>query len=332
VLLFEIVELCLIGIGIDAMVRWLPPRYFLDGNVRLRAVINLLQYGNVSHMSYSIVGPLFSTPLWAIDRLTGSASYWQGKYNIFLLAAVFLIVYAVLRNRTDASLLRKFFLIIIVASMFGNDVTYFGGEVFTALLVGMGILVALLVSEIGGWTAVVLGVVNTSATLIGLGLVVLRYVALKRRVKYLLVFIAAVILIVAESWIRRGGPFTTGYENQRFSTPFFLGLISILFSFGKGLIFFAPALLLPVRKYILRLPGENQDKLYTVYTLWMCFLVGLVLIYSPWWAWYGGWFWGPRFFLFASIPASFALAIRLRNPSSSLLANLLTLFFLVYSL
>ena len=42
--------------------------------------------------------------------------------------------------------------------------------------------------------------------------------------------------------------------------------------------------------------------------LWSLFLAGLVAVYSKWWAWYGGVFWGPRFFLFASIPASMALA------------------------
>ncbi len=69
-----------------------------------------------------------------------------------------------------------------------------------------------------------------------------------------------------------------------------------------------------------------------MYKLWLWFVIGLVLAYSSWWAWYGGWFWGARFFVFASIPASFALAVRLRNPSQSLFANLLTLFVLGYSL
>ena len=331
-LLLEIFELCLIGIGIYAMTNWLPRRVFSDGDVRLYAVIDLVRHGKVSHMSYSIVGPMFSIPLWFIDQVNRVPYWWQGRYNIFLLATVLLVTYVALRNRMDAVLLRKFFLVLIVGSMFGNQITYFGGEVFTALLVGMGILVALLVSELGGWSAVVLGVVNTPASLIGLGLVVLRYVALKKRLKYLMVFIAAVVLILAESWIRRGSPFNNGYGGRAFTTPFFLGLISILLSFGKGLIFFAPSLLLPVKNSIFKLQGENQERLYTSYTLWICFLIGLVLIYSSWWAWYGGWFWGPRFFLFASIPASFALAIRLRNPSSSLLANLLTLLFLGYSL
>jgi hypothetical protein len=37
-------------------------------------------------------------------------------------------------------------------------------------------------------------------------------------------------------------------------------------------------------------------------------VIGLVLVYARWWAWYGGAVWGPRFFLFASLPASLVLA------------------------
>ena len=51
----------------------------------------------------------------------------------------------------------------------------------------------------------------------------------------------------------------------------------------------------------------------------------MILIYSSWWAWDGGWFWGPRFYLFASIPASFALAVRLHHTATKLRFNLLTL-------
>ena len=37
-------------------------------------------------------------------------------------------------------------------------------------------------------------------------------------------------------------------------------------------------------------------------TLMLVFTAGLVLVYSKWWAWYGGLAWGPRFFLFAAVP------------------------------
>jgi hypothetical protein len=105
------------------------------------------------------------------------------------------------------------------------------------------------------------------------------------------------------------------------------GLLSILFSFGKGLLFYVPGLLLPIRKTLSKWPQQQKINLSQVYTLWICFLVGLILAYSPWWAWYGGLgFWGPRYFLFASIPASFALAVRLmRYKEASLGMNMLTL-------
>ena len=43
--------------------------------------------------------------------------------------------------------------------------------------------------------------------------------------------------------------------------------------------------------------------------LWILFLCGLILVYSRWWSWYGGGFWGPRYFLIACIPASLAMAL-----------------------
>jgi hypothetical protein len=215
--------------------------------------------------------------------------------------------------------------------MFGNNVGYFGGETFTALCVGVGLVAVVVGPSLVGWGAIILGVVNTPASIAGLVLAVLTHIFKKKRVRYVLVIVMAAGLILAESWIRRGNPLDGGYGNQKFSTPFFFGLLSILFSFGKGLLFFTPGLLLPVRSTLRRLEESMKIELYAVYVLWIAFVIGLVLIYSSWWAWYGGWFWGPRFFLFASIPASFALAIRLHYPSQSLLVNLLTAIVLCLS-
>ena len=310
------------------MYRLLPLRVFSDGDMRLFAIYNLVHHGQISHMAYSIIGPAFSIPLAIIDIFTHKLYWWQKHYNVFLLATGMLLAYVLLRRKIDQQLLRKFFLILLVASMFGNSVTFYGGEMFTTLGVGFGILVMLMGPALVGWSAIVLGVANTPATLIGLGTMVLKHVLTTRRLRYILAIVAAVGLILAEGWIRRGSPFNTGYQGQTFSTPFFIGLISILFSFGKGLIFFTPGLVLPVKKSIFRLEHEHKAKLYEAYTLWIYFLVGMILVYSSWWSWGGGWFWGPRFFVFACIPASFALAVRLHAPDSSLRANLLTLFVL----
>jgi hypothetical protein len=105
----------------------------------------------------------------------------------------------------------------------------------------------------------------------------------------------------------------------------------LLFSFGKGIFFFAPGLLLPIRKTLRKVQEATNVDLFAIYTLWMSFLIGLLLVYSSWWAWHGGWFWGPRFLLIASIPASFALAVRLQRRDTSLLVNIVTVLVLCLS-
>jgi len=58
------------------------------------------------------------------------------------------------------------------------------------------------------------------------------------------------------------------------------------------------------------------------------FLAAMVAVYARWWSWYGGWFWGPRFFLFGSLLACFVLATRLTRehaPPATLALNLVAL-------
>lgn len=347
-------ETGLIIVGLLYMYLLLPRLITSDGQWRYAIITTLLDRHilNVvgqdpSLQKYSLVGPIFAVPLLFIGQVLKHPRAWTACYNLLLFSTTLLTTYIVLRKRIDHSLLRKFYLLLIVASMFAAHLQNFYGEVFTALCVGFGVLVALVSfsSSLGGWIVVVLGVVNTPATLLGLGLMVLKKIMERKHLRYVLVLVAAVALILGESWVRRGAPFVNGYADDAgnrtvmpysglpgFSYPFFLGLLSILFSFGKGLIFFAPGLLLPIRKTLLKMQQTMKLNLYQVYTLWICFLIGMILTYARWWAWYGGRFWGPRFFLFASIPASFALAVRLRyHKDASLITNLLTLVILCFS-
>lgn len=313
--------------GVVATLLLLPRHGFYDGDVRFNAMVNLIEHGSVSNMSYSIVGPAFSLPLLLLGKLYKSMFWWSGKYNKLVFYMGLLFFYLLLKDRVDRGLVRKFLLILIVASMFSNAITYYGGEVFTAICVGVGLLAVISGPSLYGWAAVILGVVNTPASLAGLMLATLKHILSTRRLRYVLPLIISIILIIAEAWWRRGSPLDSGYKNQAFSTPFLIGLLSILFSFGKGLIFFTPGLLLPIKAGLDKIQQQMVDNgrnLYAVYGLWVSFLVGLILIYSSWWAWDGGWFWGPRFFLIASIPASFALAVRLHHTETALRVNLLT--------
>ena len=316
-----------------------------DGWLRYQDLLAVLSH-HTPQSKYSIIGPLFSLPLLFMGRAAGHQYDWIITYNFVLFTISLPIVYFSLQHVLDHRLLRHFFLLLIVASMFTAHLAFYYGEVFTALFVGFGLLLAgLRFTAPFSWVAIALGIANTPATVVALGLTIVKKIFDEKRFRYLLLLLLAAACILAESYFRRGNIFSNGYTNDHgvksvvpysglpgFSYPFFFGVLSLLFSFGKGLLFYASGLLLPVRKTLLRLQKERHFHIYQVYTLWVCFVIGLILVYARWWAWHGAIFWGPRFLLFASLPASFALATRLRWPKDAPLAiNLLTLGLLCLS-
>ncbi|GHO53214.1 hypothetical protein KSB_16890 [Ktedonobacter robiniae] len=314
--------------------------------VRYQGLLQIVMQHKIPDIRYSLIGPSFALPLVWIGRKLGNPYGWTISYNQILFSFTLLVSFFLLRKRIDRALLRKFYLLLIIGSMFTAHLAFFYGEVFTALLVGFGVLIASLRSDLPvAWLAVALGVANTPATLGGLVLLVLKKVFDNKRLRYALVFLGGLALIGLVNWLQHGNPLNGGYTDDHgiktimpysslpgFSYPFVFGVLSLTLSFGKGLLFFAPGLLLPVRKTLLRWQQQKQVLLYQVYTLWIAFIIGLVLVYARWWAWSGAIFWGPRFLLFASIPASFALAIRIHDrKEASLAVNFLTLVIFVFS-
>lgn len=324
-----------------------------DGLARYQALVELMQQRHLSEMPYSLIGPIFAAPLWAIGQLRGDPQGWTVQYNALLFVLALGALHLLLRDRMDPHLLRRFLLLLVAGSMIAPHVLDFYGEVFTATTVGVGLLAATLpgtsrLTRGAGWVGVVLGVANTPATLVGLGLVAVVLAARTRRLRYLLVVPAAVAAIAAEAWLRHGDLFHNSYLGNaggptvmpysglpEFSYPFLLGLVAILFSFGKGLVWFVPGLFLPVRRRLREAAGEAAGDLWSIWLLWTVFVAGMVLVYARWWAWYGGMYWGPRFFLIAILPASLALALWLAprrsaaSPARGLIADLVTLGVLV---
>jgi hypothetical protein len=328
------IELLFVFTGLVVLFFCLPHFVSGDGYLRFRVLRRLVHAGKMAATAHSMVGPLFALPLWPLGKLFQSPEWWVARFNFFLFAGGIFVFYRILRDQLDPGVVRKFLLILMFGSMFPNHLMDFYGEVFTALLVGTAILATQLGRPRWGWGGMVVGALNTPASLVGLGGVAAAESVKRRRLRYLLVPVVAGALYLLESWIRRGSPFATGYEGNAgaetlltysgrpgFSYPLFFGLLSVLLSFGKGLLFFAPGLLLSFQKHMAALKSELRSS----YRLWMWFLVGLVLVYAKWWAWYGGWTWGPRFFLFASIPASFALAVSLARANPSIGRSLLVL-------
>ncbi len=341
-----VVETIFIIGGLAANLVLLPRQMSGDALLRFEELSQLLNAHTLSTARFSLVGPFFAAPLWFLGKINQTSQWWCLRYNAVLLALGMLVFYLLLRNRLDRSLLRTFLILLIFASMLTQQLTDFDAEIFTALLVMIGATLVVQWRGKVGWPLIVLGVVNTPASLLGLGLLSLTRIVRTRHLRYIVVPLAAGALVGAEDWIRRGNPFDTGYHGFQgnvgfhtvmpysglpgFSYPIFFGLLSILFSFGKGLVFYMPGLFLPVRKRLLAL-GRAGGEMLATYELWMAFLIGLVLLYSHWWAWYGGWYWGPRFFVIGSMIACFALSLIVRRPSDRLVANLVYLAALLLS-
>lgn len=326
-LVVALVEYALIIVGLALVTFGQKHQMIGDGLQRFQALVELLQQHRVSDTSYSMIGPLFAAPLWSIGQLRGDPQGWTVYYNALLFTLALGALHLLLRDRMDRDLLRRFLLLLVAGSMIAPHVLDFYGEIFTATTVGVGLLAATLpgtsrLTRGAGWVGVVLGVANTPASLVGLVGVVVVLAARKRRLRYLLVIPVTAAVISGESWLRHGDPFHSAYVNNGggptvlpysglpgFSYPFLLGLVAILFSFGKGLLWFIPGLFLPVRRRLREVAGAAAGDLWSIWLLWTVFAAGLVLVYAKWWAWYGGMYWGPRFFLIAILPASLALAL-----------------------
>jgi len=309
-----------------------------DGRERFRVLSGFLASGELSRSPYSLVGPLASSPLWWLGRTEEGREWWCARFNLIVFVGGLIGLYRALRPDLDARRVVQFLIVLTVASMFPHHNGRFYGEAFTSVLVAAGIAVVVMKRSPWGWGLAVLGVANTPANLAGLAVVGLWLAVRRRNVFYLTAVIAAAVLIAGEAWIRRGSPFFSGYEGSRgvatvlpfsgrpgFSYPLVFGAISILFSFGKGILWFAPGLLL------WRIPAETSDD-RELAQAWLVFLGGLVLVYAKWWGWNGGDFWGPRFFLFASIPSAYFIARWLRSPRQNTVVEVLGVACLLWAI
>lgn len=301
-----------------------------DASVRYQALDALMQEGVVRPMKYSHLLPLLSTPFYLLGKFLLGAQWWVSRANLFFFSIFCIFLARHFRAELGKEDLASFLLAFSLCSMLPHHLLSFHGEVLTLCLAGGGLL--LLSSRLLlGSLLLALAAVNTPACLpaVALGAAIVAWER-KRPWPLALPLVLGVCGILAENLLVREALLATGYAGEHgagtllpysglpgFSYPFLLGLYAILFSSGKGILFFAPGLWL-LRKQAAPAP-------------WVLFLAGLVLVYASWWAWYGGFFWGPRFFLFASLPASLALARSLGDQEAGALRDTLTLAVLLLS-
>lgn len=329
----------LIALGVLLFFFVLPHSVTGDGRLRFVALQGWLAGQGMPSTKYPLIGSLPVVPLMLLGRVIAAPDWWVSRYNVIVYAAGLGLLYVLLRRRLAGDVLGAFLLLLGTTAMLPNSLRGFGAETFSAMAVGTG----LVAWSVGRWkTATVLlgvGVANQPATFVGLALALGWWAWREKRLRTLAPLVLSAGLWLLENAVRKGTALSTGYETDHgfqtllpysglkgFSYPLFFGVPSLLISFGKGLLFFAPGLVLVFRRGLEAVRPVND-----VLALWLIYLAGLVLAYGGWWAWYGGFTWGPRFLIFASLPASLLLAAQVRRPPSALLPATVVLVALIFS-
>ncbi|MCE7504680.1 hypothetical protein LZG75_00325 [Polynucleobacter sp. IMCC30063] len=304
-----------IFLGLFLLYKCLHPAIDGDGVDRFNDLLALIN-GQSPTSKFSTIHAIISFPLYWVGAFFEKAKLTTAWFNPLIFCLLLLFLVRAMPTRT-----MQFFVAIfmLATSMFPNHIMTYYGETLTASAITLGII-ALLKERL--FLAVVLlsiGVVQTPATLPALVLSLI-FLALKlRKPLYLFIILMPASAIIFENYVKSGAIFASPYlvadqgtvtilpysGKAGFSYPFVLGFISILFSFGKGLLFFIPAIFL---RFFIKPHTSADQKLFLLIDALLVFVFGMILIYANWWSWYGGFFWGPRFFLLACIPASLLLA------------------------
>jgi hypothetical protein len=329
----------LLALGLLVLFFVLPHRVEGDGSLRFDALQGWLDGRGIPDTKYPLVGSIPAIPLMLLGHLGPSSDWWVSRYNVIVFAAGLGALYVLLRGRLPNDVLATFLLLLGTTAMLPSSLTGFGAETFSAMTVGAG----LAAWSAGRWKTgaalLAVGVANLPASFVGLALAMCWWAWRMKQIRALVPLVLGAGLWLVESTVRRKSALSTGYENDHgfqtllpysglpgFSYPTFFGVLSLLFSFGKGLLFFAPGLWLVFGRGLDALRSVSQ-----VLVLWMLYLAGMVLVYGSWWAWYGGFTWGPRFLTFASLPAALLLAAQVRRPPRTLLVQTVVLAALLLS-
>lgn len=334
-------EQILIALGAIFYLFVFPHGIHGDGAPRFITLEALITRGEWVDSKYPMLGTLISAPLYYLGYVVKNHHWWVSRYNSILFLVLVYMLWRWLRPSLGEAVARRFVLLLMTASMFARHATDFYGEIFTATCLALGTIAILQRREKVGALFLALAAVNTPAVLLPMALVVGVFFLWYRKPFVLFSVPLAVALILLENWLRRGDPKHFGYVFALeasdktiqpysglpgFSYPFGFGLLSILFSFGKGLIFFVPGFF--VLPWALKGTNEFTRRLAAI---WAVAVFGLILIYARWNAWHGAWYWGPRFFLFASLPAALALAYWFEAKKPGPIAEWTRLFLLTLS-
>ncbi len=218
------IEWGLILLGLVSLAWLLADKPILgDGVDRFKSLSALLSGEELSSQAvnwgnrakFSLIGPIFSAPLWLLGDLAKSPEYWCMAFNLLVLCFGVLAFSFVLKDALPAKVTRGFLLLMIYASMFPHHVQNYYGEVFSAILIGVGIASI----RLGNWkrwgiAAAALGIANAPASALGYALVTLRQFLERWKISTVIPLALGCTLIFLESYLRSGSILPSGYEGN----------------------------------------------------------------------------------------------------------------------
>jgi hypothetical protein len=98
------------------------------------------------------------------------------------------------------------------------------------------------------------------------------------------------LLVLAHNWLRYGSLLEGGYAGEGFVGNPLVGLYGLLLSPGKSLFLYSPILLVVPFAAGAFWRGFRAEALLTG-----ALSIAILGQSAMWWAWWGGWSWGPRF-------------------------------------
>lgn len=221
-----------------------------DGASRYEGMRHLLSAGELKPVVYSFVGPLVSAPLILLGNIYKDDFWWVSRFNAFVfLLSVWWFTKTLTRD-WPAATRRMLVLLLFTASMFPKHTTDYYSEVFSACTLAVSVLLWSDRRFVLGLLALCLSVWNTPGTLVGGALVALYFLVSEKKFRYAAALPLLPAGIMLESYLKFGQLSPEAYVHHvgfknllpysgqpGFSYPFFFGVLSVLFSFGKACCF-----------------------------------------------------------------------------------------------
>ncbi len=312
-------------LAVFALLAAMPPMSSVDDRMRRDAVF-VLASGHGTFIKYSIVLSAVAVVPYRLGRAIGLGQWTIDQFVLLVWVAWSLLIGA----RLHALRGTKFAVGVVTLttfSMFSLYVTGFNAEAFALMLVSYGALLTLdggrTRTRAIGAAVMAVGAACIPVQVFALGVVGVVMLVRRRNPWFVGAAVAAAAMVVADAtWSNGHLSFSKYVEDEigrfsellpwgnvaRFGYPLVFGLVGILFSFGRGLVWFQPGLFLrSVRT------SDDTDVVRTWRRTLTLLVIVMVPLYSKWWAWYAGFAFGPRFFLLGVVPAAVVVTERLQS-------------------